>query len=175
MNLKKYVPRIYNAVLGRIPSRRLRKILLKRMLKEFGSGAFVGLRTQFLEPDSICLQQRVVINHDCHLDGRGGNLLICEDADIGPYTQIWTLEHDPNCPNHGTKGGDVMIGHHVWIASRVTILPGVHVGEGAVVASGAVVTKDVPANAIVAGVPAKVIGQRDNPLTYELNYNPRFR
>ena len=114
-------------------------------------------------------------NPDCHLDGRGGELNIGEDVDIGPWTHIWTLQHDPNDPNHGTKEGAVTIGDHVWIASRATILPGVTIGRGAVVACGSVVTKNVPELAIVAGIPAKVIGERKNPLKYELNYYPRFR
>ena len=49
------------------------------------------------------------------------------------------------------------------------------IGRGAVVAAGAVVTKDVPPMAIVAGVPAKIIGRRNNPLTYKLSFAPRFR
>lgn len=128
-----------------------------------------------MAPKNILLAQRVVVNPDCHLDGRGGTIKIGEDADIGPWTHIWTLEHDPSDPNHGTKGGPVTIGDHVWIASRVTILPGVEIERGAVVACGSIVTKDVPERTIVAGIPAKIIGKRDNSLEYKLNYYPRFR
>ena len=59
------------------------------------------------------------------------------------------------------KGALTEIGEYAWICSRSIILPGVKVGEGAVVASGAVVTKDVPPYTIVGGVPAKVIGKRE--------------
>lgn len=55
----------------------------------------------------------------------------------------------------------INIGHDVWIGARVTILDGVHIGNGAVIAAGAVVTKDVPDYAIVAGVPAKIIKYRN--------------
>ena len=58
--------------------------------------------------------------------------------------------------NH-KKTKPVIIGNHVWIGSRAMILKGVKIGDGAVVAAGAVVTKDVPSNSLVAGVPAKVI------------------
>lgn len=51
----------------------------------------------------------------------------------------------------------VIIGDHVWIGSRVTVLPGVHIGSGSVIAAGAVVTKDIPSACLAAGVPARVI------------------
>ena len=121
------------------------------------------------------LSDRSVLNNGCVIDARGGTVTIGHDVDVGAETHIWTLEHDPNDADHGTRGGTVTIEDHVWVATRVTILPGVTIGRGAVVACGSVVTKDVAANSIVAGVPAKVIGERNNPLTYKLNYNPRFR
>ena len=62
----------------------------------------------------------------------------------------------------------------MWIASRATILPGVHLGKGAVVACGAVVTKDVLDNTIVGGVPAKQIGKREANYCYKLGNRPLF-
>lgn len=165
----------FNVLVGRIPSRRIRHWWLRRIMGSISAGCFIGIRTQLMSPWSIFLGKNSVVNPDCLLDGRGGRLTIGENVDIGPFTHIWTLEHDPNDPNHGTKGGPVDIEDHVWIASRVTILPGVRIGRGAVVACGSVVTKDVPEKTIVAGIPAKVIGDRDNPLDYQLNYHPRFR
>lgn len=94
--------------------------------------------------------------------------------DIAQDVQIWTLEHDVVSPRHGLKNGGVVIKENVWIASRATILPGVTIGEGAVVAAGAVVTKDVEPYAIVGGVPAKKIGERNKNLEYALNYRPFF-
>lgn len=175
MELRKIANGLYNSCFGRVPSRRLRRFFLRRLLAEFRVGSFVGIRTQLFDPWNIHLSARTVVNHDGHLDGRGGRLEIGEDTDIGPYTHIWTLQHDPNDPQHGTKSGAVTIGHHVWIASRVTVLPGVTIGEGAVVAAGSVVTKDVAPMSIVAGVPAKPIGERKNDLAYQLNFNPRWR
>ena len=170
------LPRIaWNLLLRHVPSRRVRRALLRRMLGDFGSGAFVGLGVQFMQPHNVHVAARAVVNAGCILDGREHPIRIGADTDIGTHTHIWTLEHDVNDPGHGTTGGPVVIEDHVWVASRVTILPGVSIGRGAVIAAGAVVTKDVPALAIVAGVPAQPIGTRANPLTYKLDFNPAFR
>ena len=67
------------------------------------------------------------------------------------------------------------IGDYAWIGARSTIMSGVTIGKGAVVGTCSVVTKDVPENAIVAGIPAKIIGYRNNPLVYELDYTVWFR
>ena len=88
------------------------------------------------------------------LDGRGGRLMIGNNVDIAQETNIWTLEHDVNDNQHSEISGDVIIEDHVWIASRVTVLPGVKIGRGAVVASGAVVTRNIPPLAIVGGITA---------------------
>ncbi|PAY19370.1 acetyltransferase [Rhodopirellula sp. SM50] len=145
------------------------------MLGTSSSAGFVGLGTRFYDPWSVHLQQRVVLNAQCILDARGGEIRIGNDTDIGMETAMWTLQHDPQSPTHDTIGGPITIMDHVWIATRVTVLPNVTIGRGAVVATGAVVTKDVAPSTIVAGVPAKPIGRRENPLTYQLNYHPRFR
>ena len=73
---------------------------------------------------------------------------------------IWTLNHDYNDIHFCGKGASTEIGTYAWICSRSIILPGIKIGEGAIVASGAVVTKDVPTFTIVGGIPAKVIGKR---------------
>lgn len=173
--LTKWSRDLWNVAWRHIPSRRIRYWILRKNLALIQKSNHVGLGVKFFDPWSVSLHERSVINSNCVIDARGGSVTIGQDVDIGAETHIWTLEHDPNDPDHGTQGGPVTIEDHVWIATRVTILPGVTIGRGAVVACGSVVTKDVPDNAIVAGVPAKVIGQRKNPLTYQLNHNPRFR
>ena len=78
------------------------------------------------------------------------------------------MQHDYNAPNYNDVGGNIEIKDYAWLASRCTILPGVTIGKGAVVATGAIVTKNVPDYTIVAGVPAKKIGMRNENLTYKL-------
>ncbi len=175
MNKMKLAKDIWNLFISNIPSRRVRQFWLKQCLKSIESKAFFCLHTHIMEPANISIGQRSIINANCLLDGREAHIDISNDVDIGTGTHIWTLEHDPNDPEHATKSGAVVIEDHVWIASRVTILPGVTIGRGAVVAAGSIVTKNVESMAIVAGVPAKQIGIRSNPLTYQLNFSPRFR
>ncbi len=126
-------------------------------------------------PKNIFIAANSVVNQRVLLDGRGGEIRIGENVDIAQETNIWTLEHDVHSDYHSSAGKSVIIEDYVWIASRVTILPGVTLGRGAVVASGAVVTKDVAPMDIVAGVPAQKIGIRRSKLKYTLNYRPKFR
>ena len=73
----------------------------------------------------------------------------------------------PELPYASRTKGDVIIGHDVWIGVDALVLSGVSIGNGAVVAARSVVTKDVPAYAIVAGVPAKIVRYRFDPATIE--------
>ena len=107
-------------------------------------------------------------------DSRGGTITLGNYVDVAPEVNIWTLEHDLNDPNFATKQGDVVIEDYAWVCNRAIILPGVRIGQGAVVAAGAVVTKDVPAWAIVGGVPAKIIGQRNPQQHPRKPYRPYF-
>lgn len=157
-----------------LPSRRIRNRYLKRILGAIGEDVSILRHVNFLYPKGIFLGDRVTVNSHALLDGRG-TLEIGNDTDIATETMIWTMDHDPHSDTHESRPRKVTIGHHVWIASRVTILPGVSIGDGAVIAAGAVVTKDVPPKAIVAGVPAKVIGERTNSLKYNLDHQPIFR
>lgn len=105
----------------------------------------------------IQLGKGVFINHGCSFLDMGG-ITIEDDAMIGPKVSLITENHplDPAL-RKSMICEPILIGRNAWIGAGATILPGVTVGENAVVAAGAVVSKDVPANTIVAGIPAKVI------------------
>ena len=124
--------------------------------------------------DRVIIGSNCVVNRDVLLDGRGGCLSIGNNVDIAQEVVIWTLGHDAHDDYHRDEGGPVTIGDYAWIGHRSVIMPGVTIGRGAVVAAGAVVTKDVPAMAIVAGVPAKVIGERRSKLLYTKFHRPAF-
>lgn len=158
-----------------IPSHCVRLWFLSLLHVKIGHNSTFMRNVKFMCPYNIEVGSHSVINSETLLDGRGGKVKIGNNVDIAREVNIWTLEHDPHDDFHRTKGGDVLIEDYVWIASRVTVLPNVVIGKGAVVASGAVVTKDVPSMSIVGGVPAKVIGQRRSLLKYNLDYRPLFR
>ena len=158
-----------------IPFHPIRKMLVKLTFKSVGKKVCLLRNLDIRKPRNIEIGSDVVINKRVLLDGRGGSLKIGNHVDIAQETVIWTLGHDVNGLKHDSFGGQTTIGDYVWIGARSTIMPGVSIGKGAVVGSCSVVTKDVPENAIVAGVPAKVIGYRNNPLVYELNYTVWFR
>lgn len=101
--------------------------------------------------------QEVFINFGCTFLDQGG-ITIEDGVFIGPGAKILT-EHHPEKPalRHRLSVKPVVIRRNAWIGAGASVLPGVTVGENAIVGAGAVVTKDVPADAIVAGIPARVI------------------
>ena len=153
----------------------LRRLFMKLFCGSWGKKSSLLRKCDIRTPRNIYVGNGVVINKGVLLDGRGGKLVIGDNVDIAQEVQIWTRQHDHNDLNHRAIGSDVTIGHHAWICSRAIILPGVKIGDGAVVAAGAVVTKDVPPMTIVGGVPAKIIAKRDNDLSYQLCYRPWFQ
>lgn len=106
---------------------------------------------------NIHIGKRVFINMGCKFQDQGG-IFIGDGALIGHNVVLATLNHAMS-PNHrGTMiPAPIHIGRNVWIGSNATVLPGVTIGDGAIVAAGAVVTRDVPENTIVGGVPARVM------------------
>lgn len=106
---------------------------------------------------NITLGERVFINSGCKFQDQGG-VVIGDDCLIGHNTVIATLNHDLAPSRRADMHpAPVVIGRNVWIGSNATILPGVTIGDNAVVAAASVVTKDVPADSIVVGSPARVV------------------
>ena len=108
---------------------------------------------------NIKIGKNVFINACCRFQDQGG-IEIGDGSLIGHNTTIATLNHDFNPDKRANlHPSPVKIGKNVWIGSDCTILPGVEIGDGAVIGAGSIVTKNVPANSIAVGNPARVIKQ----------------
>lgn len=106
---------------------------------------------------NIHIGKNVFINMGCKFQDQGG-IFIGDGVLIGHNVVLATLNHAMSPEDRGTMiPKPIHIGKNVWIGANSTILPGVTIGDGAIVAAGAVVTKDVPSNTVVGGVPAKMI------------------
>ena len=106
---------------------------------------------------NIHIGKNVFTNMGCKFQDQGG-IYIGDGALIGHNTVLATLNHAMSPNDRGSMlPAPIHIGKNVWIGANATVLSGVTIGDGAIVAAGAVVTRDVPENTIVGGVPAKII------------------
>ncbi|MCL7986394.1 sugar O-acetyltransferase [Sphingobacterium sp. lm-10] len=108
---------------------------------------------------SITIGKHVFINHACSFLDMGG-ITLEDQVLIGPRVNLVTENH-PLSPieRRGMLCQPILIKRNAWIGAGATVLPGVTIGENAIVAAGAVVSKDVPDNVVVGGVPAKILKQ----------------
>ncbi|GAB7191911.1 sugar O-acetyltransferase [Kineococcus sp. NUM-3379] len=106
---------------------------------------------------NLSLGRDVFINMGCRFQDTGG-ISIGDGTLVGHGTTLTTLNHGVDPERRGDiVPAPVVIGRKVWLSASVTVVPGVTIGDGAIVGAGAVVTRDVPANAVVAGVPARLV------------------
>jgi maltose O-acetyltransferase len=133
------------------------------------------MKARFYDLGKINVGADTIIGEGAVLDGRS-SIEIGDHVDIASEVMIYNSEHDVNDENFAAKDQPVVVKDYVFIGPRSIILPGVTIGEGAVVAAGCVVTRDVPPYAIVGGVPGKVIGERKlKNLRYRLGRARLFR
>ena len=107
--------------------------------------------------ENIIIGKNVFVNHACTFMDRGG-ITLEDNVLVGPKVNLITTNH-PLHPSErrATISNPILIKRNAWIGAAATVMPGVTIGENSIVAAGAVVTKDVLANTIVGGIPAKVI------------------
>ena len=165
---------LYNRCLTFFPSFEVRHFILRYVYGvRIGRSTNIEMGVRVFSPQRIVIGDNSVVHFDCILDGRCG-LEIGNCVDVGHQVNIFTLEHDIDDIHYRTKGGKVVIQNYAVISGRCSILPGVTIGEGAVVATGAVVTRDVAPYELVGGVPARHIRHRNRGLAYELSYRRLF-
>ena len=142
----------------------LRQEIYPRFFKHFDKDVVIRENCHFLYPEKISLGGGVGINYGCWINGAGG-VDVLDEVLIGPYTVIHSANHIiPPKPEpikeSGWEMAKVTLVKNCWIAAHCTVLPGVRIGEGAVIGAGAVVTKDIPRFTIAVGVPASEVRKR---------------
>lgn len=167
-------------IVGFIPFHFVRKFFYRLSGMKIGPQSTIHMMARIYDPRNIAIGTGSIIGEKATLDGRKqlldsqGGLEIGNHVDIASEVMIWTSQHDISDPYMATLEKKVVIEDFVFVGPRAIILPGVTIGEGAIVAAGAVVTKDVPHKTIVAGIPAQKIGERKiDSLHYKLG-RPRL-
>ncbi len=146
-------------LVGYIPSHLFRNMLYKLAGLTMGKGSTLHMGARFYNPKNITIGEGTIVGDHIFIDGRD-KVFIGDHTDIASEVMIYNSEHNLSDPYFGATEEPVKIGSYCFIGPRVIIMPGVNIGDGAVVAGGAVVTKSVAENTIVGGVPAKLIGER---------------
>lgn len=144
---------------GEVPLHHFRRFWYRCAGMRIGAGSTLHMRVRIYDPRQIQIGRDSIIGEQSVLDGRA-KLEIGDHVDIATGVMIYNSQHDIRDPQFTAINGAVVIEDYVFIGPRAVILPGVRIGRGAVVAAGAVVTRDVAADSVVAGVPAKPIAQR---------------
>ncbi len=125
------------------------------LVQDMAEDAFLTPPFQIDCGNCLHLGKNVFANHGLTVMSVG-TIIIEDGVMMGPEVGLFTVNHEPQEVRR-IYTGVITIKKNAWIGSRVSIMPGVTIGEGAIVASGAVVTHDVEAHTLVAGVPAKLI------------------
>jgi acetyltransferase-like isoleucine patch superfamily enzyme len=124
-----------------------------------------GIR--FFHVGRLTVGEGSLINRGVYLDNRGG-ITIGRHVSIAHDAKLYTMGHDPHDPAFATKAAPIRLDDHAVVFAGAMLMPGVHVGQGAVVMAGAVVTKDVPPGRMVGGNPAVDLGERGCVPAYRL-------
>ena len=159
----------HNSFAAYFPSHLLRRWVMRHLMEiSFRPESAILMGLRLYTKGGVSIGEYSVIDRNCVLDGRGG-IEIGRNVNIAPEVMLLTAYHDPDdAENFGGVEKPIVIEDYAWIATRAMVLPGVHIGRGAVVGAGSVVTKDVAAGTIVAGNPARFIRSRKGEQTYQL-------
>jgi maltose O-acetyltransferase len=148
-------------LLLRLPGHRLRRAVLRHIVRaDIDPTCSVERAVAITTKGGLRIGAWTNVNSGAVLDARGG-LRIGSSVNVSPEVVILTADHDPQSPIFSGRSRPTEIGDRVWIAYRAMVLPGVRIGEGAIIAAGSVVTRSVDDWTIVGGNPARMLGTRD--------------
>lgn len=155
---------IVNAISNCLPddalSKRLRPLIYKLIGCRFDQGTIMS-GGSYINGFSVSVGQNCFLNRSLYFD-LNAPIIIGHNVHIGNHVKFITTEHEIGHAGQrcGTaKGRSISVGDGAWIGAGAMLLPGVHVAAGAVIAAGAIVTRDVPKDALYAGVPARLLKQ----------------
>jgi putative colanic acid biosynthesis acetyltransferase WcaF len=166
---------VLNHVVNRIPFVGVRMRAYAAVGVQFDEVAStnISLGVEMWNGRGLAIGPRSTIGQRCYIDARAG-IRIDSDVSISREVAVLTATHIPDDPQFAANVSPVHLERHCFIGMRACVLPGVRIGEGAVVGAGAVVTTDVEPYTIVGGVPAKVLRKRQGPMAYELDFRPSW-
>lgn len=156
---------VVNDILPHLPIWSIRKFCLKCIGTKIGKGSFIMKSNYIMNARLLIMGTHSHINRDCIVDARG-SITIGDNVSISHRVNIMTGGHDAYDASFIGVFKPIIIQDYAWIGVGSTILQGVTIGQGAVVSAGAVVTKDVAPYSVVAGIPAKKIGERPDNQNY---------
>ncbi|KTD82744.1 acyltransferase [Legionella waltersii] len=143
----------------------LRQPLFYLVFKKYGKQSMIDYKCYFRYPWRISIGHQVAINRGCQffpsMRSYEGWIIIEDNAVLGPYVKVFSAGHDYSDLTLPDTSAPVVIGKYTWIGGNSTILPGVKIGEGAIIGAGSVVARDIPAYSVAVGIPAKVIKMRE--------------
>lgn len=154
-----------NHIIAHIPFWFIRKVYYIICRAKIGRGTQMDMNVTVMDPHRIKIGNHTHINRNCILDARG-TLIIGNYVSISHRVSVVTGSHDYASTSFDYVKSTIIIDDYVWIGINATIVSDVHIGEGAVVCAGAVVVNDVEPYTVVAGVPAKPIGNRPRNQNY---------
>jgi acetyltransferase-like isoleucine patch superfamily enzyme len=146
---------------------RMRARWMPRFLAHLGSDTILQPGLRVLSPEKVSIGSHCNLGQGAFITG-GGGVRIGDWVGFGPDAKVWSVNHrfdDPDTPwqLQGWEAKEVVIEDDVWLGANVFVMPGVIIHKGAIISAGTVVNKSIPAFALVAGNPGRVVGWRKRP------------
>jgi maltose O-acetyltransferase len=165
---------LWHALVSALPSYTLREVYFVRALRNScARPVSLHRHLKLFCVGGVSIGRGTTINRRVTLDGRGG-LSIGSNVSVSEGVKLLTATHDLQSPLFALQLRPVRVADWVWIGADALVLPGVTVGEGAVIGAGSVVTRDVAPYTVVAGNPATARGSRQRDLNYSALWKPRL-